>query len=182
MKTHTPIKYPTRAWSNMTEFEEWIEEARRAQQPREIKPQETTIDGQKVGFDTYVSICRKHPNFAHCLCSVEDGFVDNYILINGEFAEVPLQWSEGDVTATQTVEGKISKDMMRSQKLVLCKLEERGKSWFEVTVLNDDLTYPFNAYMLGLKCWAFADYIAARKKYNALIREVRKQAEERAND
>jgi hypothetical protein len=87
---------------------------------------------------------------------------------------VPLQWSDGHLIATQIVEGKIARKVMRSQKLVLCQVEDESKVWFEVTTLNGDLTYPFNACMIGLICWAFTNYPAAKKQYNKLIKDIRK--------
>lgn len=171
MIARTPTNCLTREWSNVSEFEDWLREAENAPPAR---PPETAKDGQKLGFDTYLLTPSKSANSAPILCGTGDDFLDHYILNDGEITEVPLQWSQGELTATQIVEGKIAKKMMRSQKLVLCQVEDGKRKWFEVTVLNDDLSYPFEACKLALKCWAFTTYPEAKKRFKGLIQKARR--------
>jgi len=175
VKAHTPIKFPARAWSNMTEFDEWIEEARQAQNTPGIKLPDSPINGQNLGFNAYTLAHPKHASLSQCLCGFEDRPSDNAIQLKDDYSKVPLHWAEGDLTATQIVQGKRKRKVMRSYKLVLCQVEDPRSKWFEVTVLNDDLSYPFDACMLGLKCWAFTDYAKAKKQFNQLISKARKE-------
>lgn len=172
MSARTPINCPTREWSNVSEFEDWLREAENIPPAR---PPETAKDGQKLGFDTYLLAPSKSSNSTPILCGIGGDFLDHYFLLDGEITEVPLQWSQNGLSAIQIVEGKISKKMMRSQKLVLCQVEDSRRKWFEVSVLNDDLSYPFNACMLGLRCWAFTDYTLAKRQFNKSVKEKRKE-------
>jgi hypothetical protein len=168
---HTPINCPTREWSNVSEFEDWLRETENTPQAR---PPETAKDGQKLAFDTYLLAPSKSANSAPILCGIGGDFSHLSILIDGEITEVPLQWSQGELTATQIVEGKIAKKIMHSQKIVLCQVEDRERKWFEVTTLNDDLTYPFEACKLALKFWAFETYPEAKKQFKGLIQKARR--------
>ena len=164
---------PARSWSNASEFNEWLYDQAKNEQKRDCpkKP----LNDQNLGFDTYILAHPKHASLSRCLCGFEGRPSDNVIQLKDDYSEVPLHWAEGDLTATQIVQGKRKRKVMRSYKLVLCQVEDPRSKWFEVTVLNDDLSYPFDACMLGLKCWAFTDYAKAKKQFNQLISKARKE-------
>jgi hypothetical protein len=164
---------PARSWSNASEFNEWLYDQAKNEQKRDCpkKP----LNDQNLGFDTYILAHPKHASLSRCLCGFEGRPSDNVIQLKDDYSEVPLHWAEGDLNATQIVQGKRKRKVMRSYKLVLCQVEDPRSKWFEVTVLNDDLSYPFDACMLGLKCWAFTDYAKAKKQFNKLISKARKE-------
>lgn len=136
-------------------------------------PSSTGIDGQIVAFDSYIQTPKKTSNFAPCLCGSEGGFLENTIRLGRQDFNVPLQWSKDGFTATQIVEGKISKKVMRSQKLVLCQVEDDRRRWFEVSGLMSDLSYPFDASLLGIRVFAFDAYKEAKAQFNSLINSTK---------
>ena len=69
---------------------------------------------------------------------MEGHFIKNDIRLGRTKQRCPSTWEEGSLTATQIIEGKTSKKVMRSQKLILCKVEDDRRIWFEVAGLRDD--------------------------------------------
>lgn len=171
MIARTPTNCPTREWSNVSELEDWLREAENTPPAR---PPETAKDGQKLAFDTYLLAPRKSGNSALCLCGIESHFLENVIRLGKLTIEVPFQWSDGHFTATQIVEGKIARKIMRSQKTVLCQVEDDRRKWFEVAVLGDDLDYPFGSHYLNAKCLPFNTYAEAATYFKAAVNKAKK--------
>ena len=73
------------------------------------------------------------------------------------------------MTATQIIEGKTTKKVMRSQKLVLCKVEDDKRIWFEVAGLGDDLSYPFDSKLIGIRVFPFGSYREAKAQFVSLV-------------
>lgn len=174
MSTQIPTNCPTREWSNVSEFEDWLRESESTPPAR---PPENSKNGQKLGFDTYVSFNPKHASATRCLCDSEGGQLPNDILLGGQFFNVPLHWSDNKTTATQIVLGKRKRKVMRSHLLVLCQVEDVKNKWFEVAVLNKDLSYPFSASVIGMSCWPFLNYAEAKRQFQRLLRQDIKRKE-----
>ena len=167
MSATSPSELPTRSWANLKESHRWLDN---------IEPLEPRIFSQKVDFDTYLLAPPKTAKTPHCLSTLGGDFSHNHILIDRTFYKVPGQWSYDDLTATQIVEGKIKREVMRSGWLVLCSVEDASRRWFEVATLLDDLIYPFGEHYLGLRTHAFHDYPSAKKQFKRMISWARKEA------
>ena len=161
---------PTRTWSNLPEFHRWID-----QTSEPIKALKPSIKAQEVGFDTYTLAHPKRASLSRCLCDTESGRIENVIQLGNEYIEVPLKWVEGKYTAVQIIQGKRNLEVMRSQKLVLCEVEDELNRWFEVAVLQDDLSYPFGCELIGLETFVYADYPSAKRRFKAEIAKARKE-------
>lgn len=159
----------TRTWSNIPEFHRWID---LATEPIEVlKP---SIKAQEVGFDTYTLAHPKRASLSRCLCDAESGRIGNVIQLGNEYIEVPLIWVEGKYTAVQIIQGKRKLEVMRSQKLVLCEVEDELNRWFEVALLQDDLSYPFGCELIGLETFVYSNYPSAKRRFKAEIAKLRK--------
>ena len=161
-----PSVCQTRSWSNVKEFHRWLDK---------IKPLEPSIVSQKVGFDTYLLAPQRTAKTPHCLSVLGGDFSHNNILIDRTIYKVPGQWSCDGLTATQIVEGKIKREVMRSVWLVLCSVEDTSRRWFEVAALLNDLSYPFGEHYLGVRTHAFEDYPSAKKQFKRMISWARKE-------
>ena len=158
---------PARSWSNASEFNEWLYDQAKNEQKRDCpkKP----LNDQNLGFDTYILAHPKHASLSRCLCGSKGAHPAGCIRLSEGLYEVPLQWSEGKYTATQIVEGKRKHEIMRTQKMVLCQVEDDTNRWFEVAVLNNDLSYPFDCELIGLQAFQYLDYPSARRRYKSEV-------------
>lgn len=170
------IHPPTREWSNATQLNGWLDEAKNRDPGGSSTSPISFVNGPKARFGTYLLGPRKSAKTGHCLSVLGACFDDDPILLGDRLIQVPTQWSWGDLTATQIVEGKRKPKVMRSQRLVLCCVEDKSRRWFEVAVLNKDLSYPSDPHLVGLSFFPFADYAAARRQFNLFTSKARKGA------
>jgi hypothetical protein len=135
----------------------------------QIEPSFIAQNAQIVGYQHY-AIKNRNSNILSRIDSDIDGhFRDNDIRIRGTNHECPSIWKEGPVTATQIIEGKTSRKVMRSQKLVLCLVENEHRIWFEVAGLSDDLTYPLEPHLVGIRVFPFEAYKEAKAQFVSLV-------------
>ena len=131
-------------------------------------PSLTAKSAQIIGHK-YYAIKRRNSDILPCLNSGIDGrFPKNTIRLKGTTHECPSTWTAGSLTATQIIEGKTSQKVMRSQKLVLCEVEDDKRIWFEVAVLFDDLSYPFDSQLVGIRAFPFESYKEAKAQFLSL--------------
>jgi hypothetical protein len=130
-------------------------------------------EAQKLGFDTYILIRSKDSKSAPSLCRVDDKFPDNGIKIGcRDSSPSPLSWTSSSLSAVQVVEGKMKRDVLRSQKVVLCQVEDHRHRWFEVAVLDDRLNYPFGNHLVGLRSFPCKSLKEAKRKFASLKRKA----------
>ena len=123
-------------------------------------------DVEKQESDTFLLPTSKRGKRDLCLCGLSGGFLKNSIVLNSRIQKVPTQWTEGNLTATQLVEGKIKKKVLRKGLVVLVQVEDENRKWFEVTRLRQDLSYPFTEALIGIRTHCFHTLKEARKHFD----------------
>ena len=132
-------------------------------------PSSMVKNAQIVGHESYAIKTRNSDIFTRLDSGAKGGFPKNDIRIKRTDYKCPSSWKQGGVTATQIIEGKTRKKVMRSQKLVICKVEDNRRIWFEVAGLNDDLTYPFDSQLIGIRVFPFETYKEAKAQFVSLV-------------
>lgn len=140
-------------------------------------PSSTAKNAQIVGYESYAIKSRNSDIFTRIDSGLGGRFAANDIRLGRTNHKCPTIWEEGSLTSTQVIEGKTNKKVMRSQKLVICKVEDDQRIWFEVAALRDDLTYPFDNQLIGIRSFPFGSYKEAKAKFVSLVSWV-KRAEE----
>ena len=138
----------------------------------------STLRGKNAQIREYQSFAIKTRNsdiFTRMNTGMESHFIKNDIRLGRTKQRCPSTWEEGSLTATQIVEGKTSKKVMRSQKLILCKVEDDRRIWFEVAGLRDDLTYPFDSKLIGIRVFPFNTFKEAKAKFVSLVNCLNQQ-------
>jgi hypothetical protein len=82
----------------------------------------STLRGKNAQIREYQSFAIKTRNsdiFTRMNTGMEGHFIKNDIRLGRTKQRYPSTWEEGSLTATQIVEGKTSKKVMRSQKLMM---------------------------------------------------------------
>ena len=135
----------------------------------QIEPSSIAQNAQIVGYQHYAIKNRNSDILSRIDSEIDGHFRDNDIRTRSTNHKCPSIWKEGTVTATQIIEGKTSKKVMRSQKLVLCLVENEHRIWFEVAGLSDDLAYPFEPHLVGIRAFPFGTYKEAKAKFVSLV-------------
>ena len=126
-------------------------------------------NAQIVGYQSYAIKSRDSDILPLIDSGIDGRFPKNTIRLRRTDHKCPTIWEEGSITATQIIEGKTSKKVMRSQKLVICKVEDDKRIWFEVAGLRDDLTYPFDSQLVGIRVFSFESYREAKAQFISLV-------------
>jgi hypothetical protein len=132
-------------------------------------PSLTVINAQIVGYESYALKSRNSDLLPRINSGIDGHFPNNDIRLRRTDHKCPTIWEEGTLTATQIIEGKTNKKMMRSQKLVICKVEDNKRIWFEVAGLLEDLTYPFDSELINVRVFPFETYKEAKAKFVSLV-------------
>lgn len=132
-------------------------------------PNSTVINAQIVGYKSYAIKGRNSDILPPINSGIDGHFPKNTIRLRSTDHKCPSSWEEGTLTATQIIEGKTNKKVMRSQKLVICKVENDRRIWFEVAGLRDDLTYPFDSQLIGVRVFPFETYKEAKAQFVSLV-------------
>jgi hypothetical protein len=141
-------------------------------------PRSTVINAQIVGYESYALKSRNSDILPRIDTGVGGHFLSNTIRLRRTDHKCPSIWEEGNITATQIIEGKTNKKLMRSQKLVICKVEDDRRIWFEVAGLRNDLTYPFDSQLVGIRVFPFETYKEAKAKFISLVNWTRRATKE----
>ena len=132
-------------------------------------PSSTAKSAQIMGHKSYAIKSRNSDILAPLDSGMDGRFPKNSIRLRRTDHKCPSTWTEGSLTATQIIEGKTTKKVMRSQKLVLCKVEDDKRIWFEVAGLGDDLSYPFDSKLIGIRVFPFGSYREAKAQFVSLV-------------
>jgi hypothetical protein len=132
-------------------------------------PSSAVINAQIVGYVSYAIKSRNSDILPRINSGIDGHFRKNTIRLRRTNHKCPSSWEEGSLTATQIIEGKSNKKVMRSQKLALCLVENDRRIWFEVATLRDDLTYPFDSQLIGIRVFPFETYKQAKAKFVSLV-------------
>jgi len=138
----------------------------------------SSINAQIVGYQHYAIKSRNSDILSRIDSEIDGHFRRNDIRIQSTNHKCPSIWKEGTVTATQIIEGKTSKKVMRSQKLVLCLVENDHRIWFEVAGLRADLTYPFDSKLIGIRVFPFETYKEAKAQFVSLVNWTKRATKE----
>ena len=132
-------------------------------------PSSAVINTRIVGYESYAIKSRNSDILPRINIGIDGHFPKNTIRLRRTDHKCPSIWKEGALTATQIIEGKTNKKVMRSQKLALCLVENDRRIWFEVAGLRDDLTYPFDSQLIGVRVFPFETYKEAKAQFVSLV-------------
>ena len=132
-------------------------------------PSSTVINAQIVGYESYALKSRNSDILPRINSGIDGHFPKNTIRLRRTDHKCPSTWKQDSVTATQIIEGKTNKKFLRSQKLVICKVEDDRRIWFEVAGLREDLTYPFDLHLIGVRVFPFESYKEAKAQFVSLV-------------
>ena len=134
----------------------------------------SSINAQIVGYESYALKSRNSDILPRIDTGVGGHFPKNTIRLRRTDHKCPSAWKDGNITARQIIEGKTNKKVMRSQKLVICKVEDDRRIWFEVAGLSDDLTYPLEPHLVGIRVFPFETYKEAKAKFVSLVNSTKR--------
>ena len=130
------------------------------------------MKAQNIGFDTYLLIPQQRGSQSQCLRAMDKHIDDGYM--RGEYkCPCPSEWVCGDTTYT-TIAQKTDNGIKpyRQHKMVIVAADKGSRRWFELAALNDDLSYPADPNMIGLRAFIYDKLVLAKRHYSHLLKQI----------